>query len=245
VDLAKYDDAIECFACAVEIGTNPDAPGNLGLMLCRQGRQAEAIPHLLASLRARDPNPWGVYYNLGGALVRSGRVAEALPHLAEAARLAPDEPATRAGYGFALLQAGKTGPALAELREAHRLRPAGPQEMRHLAWALATHNDPQHRNPAEAVRLAEAARELTGGTNPVVLDTLAAAYADAGRMEDAVRVGLQAEELAMKSGMPPLAREARRRVDEFYRAGRPFREGGMSVTPGPPRPQGEASIREP
>jgi Flp pilus assembly protein TadD len=193
----------------------------------------------------RNRNPWGVYYNLGGALVRFGRVPDALPHLAEAARLAPNEPATRAGYGFALLQAGKTGAALGELREAHRLRPAGAQEMRHLAWALATHGDPRHRNPAEAVRLAEAARDLTEGTNPVVLDTLAAAYADAGRTEDAVRVGLQAEELARKAGMAPLARDARRRVDEFYRAGRPFRDGAAAVGPAPPRPEGAASIREP
>jgi Flp pilus assembly protein TadD len=158
--------------------------------------------------------------------------------------MAPDEPVTRAGHGFALLRLGRVGPALAELREALRLNPKGPHEMRQLAWVLATHNDPRYRDPAEAVRLAEAARDLTGGNNAVVLDTLAAAYADAGRPEDAVRVGLQAEELAAKAGIPALVKDARRRVDDFYRAGRPFRDESVAVAP-PAGERGEARVSEP
>jgi hypothetical protein len=110
---------------------------------------------------------------------------------------------------------------------------------------LATCNDSQHRNPAEAVRLAEAARELTGGTDASVLDTLAAAYADAGRIDDAVRVGLQAEELATKAENPAMARAFRQRVDAFYRTGLPFREGPTAVALPPPTEQREARITEP
>jgi tetratricopeptide (TPR) repeat protein len=226
------------------IGSDLNSPGNLGVTLCRLEQFDEAIPYLLLSLRIKDTNRWFIYYNLGAALMRTGRPDEAVPHLAQAVRMAPDEAIARAAYGFALLHQRRVGPALAELRAALRLQP-GPLAMRHVAWALATHNDPRHRDPAEAVRLAEAARELTGARDAHVLDALAAAYADAGRTEDAVRVGLLAEELADKAGALQLARDVRRRVDECYRAGRPFRETAAASVVRPAGDQGEARITEP
>ena len=238
------DEAIDCFAAAVEIGANQNAPGNLGLMLCRQERHAEAIPFLLESLRVKPVNRWTIYYNLGGALMRRAgwtKPSRISRRRRECAGLSPP-PAPATGWRCSN-RAGSARPSPNCARRI-RLNPAGPHEMRQLAWVLATHTDPAHRNPAEAVRLAEAARDLTGGKNPVVLDTLAAAYADAGRTEDAVRVGLQAEELAGKAGVAQLARDARRRVDAFYRADRPFRESPAAAAP-PGSRQGEASIREP
>ena len=50
---------------------------------------------------------------------------------------------------------------------------------------MATDPDPSVRNGSEAVRLAERAVQLTGAREPTLLDTLAAAYAEAGRFQEA------------------------------------------------------------
>ena len=53
-----------------------------------------------------------------------------------------------------------------------------------LAWLLATHPDTVIRNGAEAVELAE--RVCASSAAPAHLATLAAAYAEAGRFDEAV-----------------------------------------------------------
>jgi 2-methylcitrate dehydratase PrpD len=65
-----------------------------------------------------------------------------------------------------------------------------------LAWCLATCPDADLRDGAEAVRLAEAACSATEQKVAELLDTLAAAYAEAGRFEDAVKAARQAIKLA-------------------------------------------------
>jgi spermidine synthase len=241
----RLDQAVECFTQAVELGRNAEAPGNLGLALCDLGRHAEALPHLLVSLQVREKNPWGVHYNVGVAFMERGRLEDAAVQLAEAARLAPEQPPARAAYGHLLVRQGRIEQGLAETREAHRLRPTWPAPMCQLAWVLATHPEARYRDAAEAVRLAERARELTGGKDPVVLNVLAAAYAEAGRGDDAVRAGLKAEELANNAGRSAMARDTRRRVDAFYRAGRPYREGRAAAPPPPAGELREARISEP
>jgi Flp pilus assembly protein TadD len=72
-----------------------------------------------------------------------------------------------------------------------------------------------------AVRLAESACALTDYANPQYLDTLAAAYAEAGRFADAGRVARQAIGLAGNDA--ETAATLRRRL-ALYEAERPYRE---------------------
>lgn len=55
-----------------------------------------------------------------------------------------------------------------------------------LAWIYATHPNEEFRNGEEAVRLAEEVCEEDGWKTPAFIDTLAAAYAEVGRWDDAV-----------------------------------------------------------
>lgn len=55
-----------------------------------------------------------------------------------------------------------------------------------LAWVYATHPNETFRDGEEAVRLAEEVCEKDGWKDPVFIDTLAAAYAEVERWEDAV-----------------------------------------------------------
>jgi hypothetical protein len=88
-----------------------------------------------------------------------------------------------------------------------------------LAWLLATSPDPEQRDAAAALRFAGQAADLTAYRNPNVLDTLAAAHAEAGRFADAAAWQRRAIQLA-----PPGARQEFVERLALYQAGRPYRE---------------------
>jgi spermidine synthase len=93
--------------------------------------------------------------------------------------------------------------------------------MNSLAWLLATHKEDKFRNPEEAIRLAERACELTSYENAGLVDTLAAAYAAAGRFPDAVKTTERAIDLAESANQQQLADEIKKRL-ELYKTGQPY-----------------------
>ena len=96
-----------------------------------------------------------------------------------------------------------------------------------MAWLRATHPDPKYRNAAAAVELSERACRLTEQQEPLFIGTLAAAYAEAGRFEDAVKTAERAKALAAATGQKELV-EKNRQLLELYRAGRPYHEAERS-----------------
>ena len=64
--------------------------------------------------------------------------------------------------------------------------------LNNLAWALATHPDAKIRNGTRAVKLAEDACRQTQYQQTVMVGTLAAAYAEAGRFDDALATAQKA-----------------------------------------------------
>jgi protein O-mannosyl-transferase len=130
--------------------------------------------------------------------------------------------------GAALAERGQTDEAIRHFQEVLRTWPDYMPALNNMAWVLATCPDPKVRDGAEAVRLAERACELTGRKNPSLLDTLAAAYAETGRFDDAVRTAEEALSLALADDKKPLADAIGTHL-ELYRSGRPWHEG----RPGP------------
>ncbi len=117
--------------------------------------------------------------------------------------------------------------ALTHFRAALALRPDWPQPMTEIAWVLATSPDASERNPAEALRLAQRAAELTSGREPIVLDALAAAYAANGNFDLAQKTVERAISIASPRA-PGLALELRSRL-QLYRQGKSFREAERTV----------------
>jgi hypothetical protein len=88
-----------------------------------------------------------------------------------------------------------------------------------LAWIMATCPDPRYRNAREAVAHGTKACELRAWKSWGYIDTLAAAYAEAGDFEQAVKWQTKAVELAGKND-----KQAVREHLELYKAGKPYRE---------------------
>jgi hypothetical protein len=95
--------------------------------------------------------------------------------------------------------------------------------MNALAWIYATSPQAELRNGPEAVRLAEGACKITQRQMAAILDTLAAAYAEAGRFDDAVKTTEELHALAVAAHDTNTVDTARQRL-ELYQAGRPYRD---------------------
>jgi len=152
--------------------------------------------------------------------LRHWRDSEAL--MRHALAVTGDNFIAHAYLGSALLARGATGEAIVHWRESARLAPGYATVANNLAWLLATQRDPHHRDPAGAVELASRAVELSG-EQPAVLDTLAAAYASAGRFAEASRLAERALALARARGESDLAQQIAARA-ALYRSGRAYVE---------------------
>ncbi len=109
-----------------------------------------------------------------------------------------------------------------EYRQVLEANPNDVEALNPIAWIRATHADPKHRDAQEAVALAERARDALQTPNAVVFETLAAAYAEAGRFDDAVTACGRAIALAQASGGTKDADRFREEL-ELYRARKPLR----------------------
>ena len=95
--------------------------------------------------------------------------------------------------------------------------------MNNLAWTLATSGEAGLRDGAQAVQYAKRACELTHYQETVPVGTLAAAYAEAGRFDEAIATAQRACTLAEKSGEPELLKRNQELL-ELYRAHQPYHE---------------------
>jgi len=156
-------------------------------------------------------------------LLESGRPEQALKHFTRAMAIAQQAQEPREGATQALLALGRAREAAMQYRGLLEIHPTDSAVANNLAWLLATSTDPQVRNGPEAVDLAEKAVKSPGGHNARFLDTLAAAYAEVGRFEEAIATAQEARNLAKSAFENRLAEEIARRLD-VYQARRAIRE---------------------
>ncbi|MGO9703944.1 MAG: glycosyltransferase family 39 protein [Limisphaerales bacterium] len=100
---------------------------------------------------------------------------------------------------------GKIEEAIQQYRNALSMDSNNPVVLNNLARILATADKPELRNGKEAVQLATKAVILTYGTQPTIIGTLAAAYAQAGQFPQACEMAQSARALAWITGQKEIA----------------------------------------
>jgi tetratricopeptide (TPR) repeat protein len=217
----KVDEAIVQFQGALKIKPGYAAAHYaLANALRQRGKVDEAISHYQRALHIK-PDFAEAHNNLGTALRQKGRVDEAIAHYQEALEMMPENESVHVNLANAFLQKGRVGQAIGHYQRALQIDPADMEIQNNLAWLLATSGQASLRNGDKAVQLARRANELAGGTNPVVLGTLAAAFAEAGQFGDARRSAQEAIALARAAGRPEMVRQLNDEL-QLYEAGRPF-----------------------
>jgi len=197
------------------------AMDNLAIALAQSGKADEAIPYLEKAAQLA-PGDAGIQTNLGAALIGQGRTDAAIPHLEQAVQTAPDSPDAHYHLGVAYAGKSRYANAVGEWRKAIELDANYVPALFRIAEVLASNPNPSLRNGSEAVELAERAAKLTGGQQPAILDTLAAAYAEAGRFHEAADTARHALALATQQNDRDLAAGLKLRI-ALYEANTPFR----------------------
>jgi tetratricopeptide (TPR) repeat protein len=167
----------------------------LGDALMREGKVDEAIAHYQTAL-AVYTNFADARRNLAYAFLQRGRADEAIAQYQRALELEPGNLGALDNLGNAFLQKGRYREAAACFEKVLLAQPHYVLAENNLAWVLATAPDPSVRNGNKAVELALDVDKLSGGQNPIMIATLAAAYAEAGRFPEAVATIRRAMELA-------------------------------------------------
>lgn len=162
--------------------------------------------------------------SLADLLMRRGRVNEAIEHSEEALRIRPNDADAQNNLGLALLQTGDPKRAGAHFEEALQINQSHMNAEVNLAWILATSSDDSTRNGARAVQLAEDVMNRAGHANAIVLRTAAAAYAEVGRFDDAIKTAQQAIAISRATGNEGLVGDLERSI-AAYRANQPIRSG--------------------
>jgi tetratricopeptide (TPR) repeat protein len=137
------------------------------------------------------------------------------------------EVATHLQLGSQLESGGKIEAAIQNYRQALDVDSNNPAVLNNLAWILATASKPELRDSQEALRLATEAVELTDGRDPIMLGTLAAAWAEAGQFENAVETTDVAFVLASVTGQKDVALK----IDKLRRLYAVGRTPGTAATP--------------
>ena len=120
-----------------------------------------------------------------------------------------------------LCQQGDFVGAINSYRAALETHPNMPDLINNFAWLLAACPNPRFRNGAQAITYAELSCKLTHYKQTITIGTLAAAYAEAGRFDDAIAAARKACALAAKNGEASLLQKNQELL-EVYRKHRPY-----------------------
>jgi len=232
VQKGSVNEAIIHFQKALQIKPDfAEAHDNLGNALLRKGKVDEAIVHFQKALQI-EPDFAEPCNNLGIALAQKGQVAEAIAHFQRALQIKPDFAEAHNNLDTALRKMGNVAEAITHLQKILQIQPDSPEILNNLAWRLATCPDAHIRDGVQAVKYAERACELTHYRETILIGTLAAAYAEAGRFDEAISTAQKACALASQPGEQDLLRRNQELL-VLYRAHKPYHEITGSNQPEP------------
>src|SRR5437870_1106990 len=224
------DEAVVHFQKAIELASHrtdterAELQSDIGNELLKKGLVDEAIVQFQQALELA-PADRIIHNDYGNALLRKGRVDEAIVQFQKALDSGVEDayaPTIHYNLGNALRQKNLLSEAVAQYREALKRAPRLVAAQDNLAWTLATAPDASLRNGSQALELATQANQLSGGRDPVILRTLAAAYAENRQFSKAFKSAKSALDLAITQRNQALV-EALQHDISLYQRGLPYR----------------------
>lgn len=196
----------------------------LSLLGTGQLSAADALLEQLLQVMSGNPDAW----LMKAALLREqGRTAEAVELFHRITQSHPPQSQDTPLFNYEIAElfclGGQSARAPEFYDKAISAHPEFTNALNNFAWLLATDPVAGVRNGSLAVQYAERACELTQWKQPVFMGTLAAAYAEAGRFDDAVKTAERARDRAKALGSEAIANRNQELL-EIYRQRKPFHE---------------------
>jgi tetratricopeptide (TPR) repeat protein len=193
----------------------------LGIIYRRTGNPDQAISSFNTAIHL-NPNFARAYNNRANAYSDKGDYNQAIRDYSEAIRrqdrtMQSDFYVNRAGT---YQEMGDYRRAASDLEKATRLS-SKDNVLNGLAWLKATCPEDSLRNGKQALEKSRKASELTHWQDYHPVDTLAAAYAETGDFDDAIKYETQALNL---KGINATTRKAMQERLELYRQHKPYRQ---------------------
>jgi tetratricopeptide (TPR) repeat protein len=216
-----HDRAIADYTEAIRINANyAQAYVNRGAARSGKGDYDGAIADHSEAIRLNPPYT-GAYVARAYAWTHKGDKDKAIADYGEAIRIDPKYEAAYMGRGEMWRASGDYARSMADFEAVLRIRPESAGAYNDIAWLRATAMDPKFRDARQAVESAKKACRLSEWKRASHLDTLAAAYAEAGDFDQAVRWEEKALTFSANSGS---AGEKMRERLARYRQKKPYRE---------------------
>jgi tetratricopeptide (TPR) repeat protein len=163
---------------------------------------------------ALDTNSTTAYYWRACAYSEKENYTNAIADFSRYIKLDPTFANSYSSRGLLLSRIGDFNEGIKDCQKAIQIDSNDPNALNNLAWLLATAPDSKLRNGKKAVKYATRANELSAGTNAYCLGTLAAALAEVGQFDEAIKW----EEKCIQVGLPNEREmvQARKELGLFY-----------------------------
>ncbi len=196
----------------------PQALGLSALIHAGQGDFNKAVGLLRAVIK-EQPSEVGWKLQLGAVYQLANKPRQAIAVYDQILKSDPDQADALRNRGDVWLALGNHVQAVQDYQHALKLTPDNTILLNNLAWVLATSPDQQVRNGKQALELATKAAEKTKYKEAYILSTLAAAYAETGDFQSALKWSEKAVKLSNDKQRAQLQHEL-----ESYQKHKPWRE---------------------
>jgi rhomboid protease GluP len=194
--LHQNDAAVEHWQEAARLAPNDERPHDaLGFWYLEHNRSSEAVEQYREALRS-IPDSDEAQLGLAVAYQKSGDQAKARELLDAVRKENPPDAESQEQLADLCAKLKLYADAIERYQRTLQLAPTLAVAHNNLAWLYATAEDPEFRNPAQALEHAQRAVALSRSRQPEYLDTLAEAWYVNQKYAEAVKVETQALALA-------------------------------------------------
>ena len=202
---------------------NVTAIRTYALILADMGKFDEALAQLEKARKLEPNNPLPTL-QIGMIFIQQKQSGKAIDAYGEFLKDHPDEPNLLYARGNAYLNLGLQAEAEADYEKAYKDKDLSKDSglLNNFAWVLATSPDEKLRDGQRAVKMATEACKLTEYKQGHILSTLAAAYAETGDFDNAIKWSEKSAEVG-KTENADHAEDFKKEL-ETYKAHKPYRE---------------------